>query len=700
MGRQILESAPIPFRYEILKSDLTEDIEITGSTGTVKPLMKVRGKFQEYDNKNANNRIYPKALFDRCLNEETWVTRLKENSVVGMLEHPDDGITRLTGPISHIVTKAWDAGNGEIWGEATVLNTPDGRKVGALFEAGVPVGVSSRGEGEVEEAMSEGVQRVIPESFTLITWDFVADNSVAGARVKPIAGENRTKKESAETPGTKEYLIPTSSQNNSPLMSSKNLIGEMRKAGVALKRLTSTNVKALGFQEKIGLNAELDEMRATIAGLMAEDKGVVLYGQKLLKEAEDFATSFEDKVSEPTDQGSNLPPGIEGAGEEGEGAEEGGEEGGTSVDQAAFDEVLRAVLKGMCPGCEDADLSGCYQEFCDKGEVDVHGLISQYKQGGEEGGGEGEEEFGADEPIGGEAEGGGNGEEDFGKETSFESKELRAAVQLIAHLRESAVNGERYREFAEELKERIRIHHPLLKELEEARKKLATVEGSKEWEARIERNKVLLARAKEEIGTLQTALGEEKEVSAALVHLLKEHGVKDANKIAEGDPEFMKKILAKKKDKGPGFKAGEELKNTGFGKKKDEKEKEEESRIKEDLTATAGTKGGTTGTAAIGPGDCEMAGPGDGSEAADPDEDLEDGKGETATKVGGEDQKVKDGTKGSGKGALGPGDCNVIGPSGGSASESKAKLKESKAEEEHDLLRIMTRHRTNPFSQL
>jgi len=69
---------------------------------------------------------------------------------------------------------------------------------------------------------------------------------------------------------------------------SKNLLGEMRKAGVALKRLTSTNVKQLGFQEKIGLIEELDEMRATISGYMAEDKAVVLYGNKLLQEADEF----------------------------------------------------------------------------------------------------------------------------------------------------------------------------------------------------------------------------------------------------------------------------------------------------------------------------------------------------------------------------------------------------------------------------
>src|SRR5271165_3754240 len=113
MARQILESSPIPFRAEILKNaDLTEDVQISGGE-TVKPLMKVRGLFQRYvsegDNvnkeKNANNRVYPKELFDRVLNEESWTSRLAENSVIGLLEHPEDGVTRLTGPISHVITK-------------------------------------------------------------------------------------------------------------------------------------------------------------------------------------------------------------------------------------------------------------------------------------------------------------------------------------------------------------------------------------------------------------------------------------------------------------------------------------------------------------------------------------------------------------------------------------------------------------------
>lgn len=682
MARQLLESSPVQFKPEVLKEDLTEDVQISGGE-TVKPLMRVRGLFQRYDEKNANNRVYPKELFDRCLNEESWKTRISENSVVGMLEHPEDGQNRLTGPISHIVTKAYDKGNGEIWGECTILNTPDGRKVGALLEAGVPVGISSRGEGEVEECMNEGVQRVIPESFTLVSWDFVSDNSVPGARVKPISAESArekvstksTKKEAIDIPAAKEYLKPT------PSMSTKSLIGEMRKAGRQVSTLTSTNLKKLDFNAKVGLVSELDEMRETISTYMTEDKAVTAYGTKLLKEMDDFQAGFESEVPEDNDGGANAPVGLEDAGNGGE------ENGGAKVDQGAFDEVLKAVLKGMNPECEGADLSGAYQEFCSTGKVDVHGLISKCA-GGEEGG----DSFDGDAEIGGGEEEEGFGDEDFEDKNAFESRELRAAVELIAHLRESAQNGERYRTFADELKERIRVHHPLLKELEEARKKLATMEGSKEWEARVERNKALLSRAKSEIDLLQKALAEEKQVSEALTALLKEHKVTNAAKLLEKDSEWFKKFLAKKK----GEKKGEKKDS-----KKEEESEETDESIEEDLTGTDGKKGSKSGTGAIGSGDCEMAGPGDGSKAADPDETLEDGEGESATKVGGPDQKLKDqGSKGK---DVGPGDCNVVtGPgttSHKSVSKGESKVTESK-EEEHDLLRILTRHRSGSFSQL
>jgi hypothetical protein len=55
-----------------------------------------------------------------------------------------------------------------------------------------------------------------------------------------------------------------------------------------------------------------------------------------------FATSFEDKVEESTDQGANLPPGV--AGEEEDREEGGEEEGGAQVKGGEVREIERKII--------------------------------------------------------------------------------------------------------------------------------------------------------------------------------------------------------------------------------------------------------------------------------------------------------------------------------------------------------------------
>jgi hypothetical protein len=699
----LLESSPIPFRPEIIAkaSELSEDIQIQGSSEATKPLMKVRGIFQRYDEKNANGRIYPKELFDRCLNEESWKSRLQDNSIIGLVEHPEDGITKLTGPVSHVVTKAWDNKDGTIIGECIVLNTPDGQKMGALFEAGVPVGISSRGEGEVE-AMDEATQRVIPDSFSLITWDFVADNSVPGARVKPIKGESKSTTSTVKVPTElpspkvvdKEYL------RTAPDKLSMSKIGEMRKVDVELKKLKELAAKKLTFQARVGLSEEIALLRSRASSYMREDSAVEAYGGKLLKEMDDFSDDVEGD-----DYGAEAAPPPP-SGEEGAPPPPSGEEGagGPQVDKTAFDTVMKAVLTAMAPEAGEAagpegipgaeggespggDLQGvidsAYETFTQDGTIDVDGLVAQLQGGGEEGG---EDSFNPDEPVGspaqdeGPAPVGAKGPPDMGSETKFESRELRAAVQLIARLRESASNGEKFRAKVDELAERLKAHHPYLKELEEARPKL---KAANENAARLERNRALLGRAKSEIDRLKESLEEEKQVADALTRLLKEHGIKDASKLAEETrAEAAKKVI------------------------RTSTAAEIEAELKEDATATAGTAGHKgTGASVLGPGDCEVVKDGSGKNTGGgPGETLDDGKGEKEVRVDGEDQEGREGDKSDMKcHVVGKGDSHFSVAKGGESkaktSNGKTALEESK-EEEHDLLRYVRRQRSNPYDQL
>lgn len=772
----LLESSPIPFRPEsIEKISLNEDVQISNSTSVTQPLMKVRGIFQRYDEKNANGRIYPKELFDRCLNEEGWKKRLSENSVIGQVEHPADGVTVLSGPVSHIVTKAWDQNDGTIWGEALVLNTPDGRKIGALLEAGVPVGVSSRGEGEVE-SIDEATQRVIPESFTLMTWDFVADNSVPGAKVKTYNGESKGSKKSQESLSTstsKEAPAPLPEKSKdreylraSPENRHMSKIGEMRKVDVDLKRLKQLNLSKLPFQARVGLTDDLREIRARITGLIKEDYSVEAYGSKLLKEADDFSDDVEsddagsDDPVAPPDAGADAPP-------------PGGDDAGgeAPVEKEDFDIVMKAVLTSLCPECgdesgvsngppggfppepsaggppgmesrrrrqragfrkqsrresfpddgsadsapppgvgaapsappsfggDDAGAGGgdltsvidtAYETFCSTGTIDVNAAVAQLK--GEDSG----DDFGDDPIDSGEGgampdEGGGD-DFDTGSDTPFESRNLRAAVKVIARLRESAAHAEQYRALVEELKERIRVHHPLLKELDESRKKIAALEGGASWEARISRNKALLSRAKDEIDRWREAFNEEKQVNNAFTALLKEHGIKDASRLA-------KKIREDELKKGTG---------------------ETPTRVggEDKLGRDAGDEG-----------ECEEVGNPPVSKKGGESNGVEKGDGETAVEVGGEsyadieanlteaerdeyesldEMDKKEFIKRFGKNRK-----STTNPGGRSADEEpsededpdfkkKKKKKEESVDEstEHEFLRRIRRQRTGAFRQL
>ena len=122
--------------------------------------------------KNANKRVYP-------VNEiQDAVSTLNEQinqgmSVLGEVDHPDDLKINLD-RVSHMVTEMWmDGPNG--YGKMKVLPTPMGNLVKTMLAAGVKLGVSSRGSGNVKEASGD------VSDFEIVTIDVVAQPSAPDA---------------------------------------------------------------------------------------------------------------------------------------------------------------------------------------------------------------------------------------------------------------------------------------------------------------------------------------------------------------------------------------------------------------------------------------------------------------------------------------------------------------------------------------
>ena len=144
-----------------------------------KPLI-VSGVIQRAGAKNQNERVYPKDILEREI--QNYIDGpIKERRALGELDHPESSVVNLQN-VSHNINKCWWVGD-DVMGEFEILDTPAGNILKALFAAGLTIGVSSRGMGSVKE-LSEGTLEV-EDDFELVCWDFVSNPSTQGAYVAP-----------------------------------------------------------------------------------------------------------------------------------------------------------------------------------------------------------------------------------------------------------------------------------------------------------------------------------------------------------------------------------------------------------------------------------------------------------------------------------------------------------------------------------
>jgi hypothetical protein len=128
--------------------------------------------------RNANQRVYPVNEIGRAV--KTLNDQITGGySVLGEVDHPE-GLNINIDRVSHMITECWmDGDNG--YGKLKILPTPMGNLVKTMLEAGVKLGVSSRGSGNVAEDGSNTVS-----DFEIITVDVVAQPSAPGAYPTPI----------------------------------------------------------------------------------------------------------------------------------------------------------------------------------------------------------------------------------------------------------------------------------------------------------------------------------------------------------------------------------------------------------------------------------------------------------------------------------------------------------------------------------
>ena len=145
--------------------------------------MYLTGRIQTADKKNGNGRKYPEKVLRREM--ENYMRIVKDNRATGELDHPDDSVINLKN-VSHMITDCWWEGK-DVMGKIKVLDTPSGRILKDLINAGVKLGISSRGLGSVKESMMG--ETIVEDDFQLICFDIVSEPSTPDAYVYPDRGK-------------------------------------------------------------------------------------------------------------------------------------------------------------------------------------------------------------------------------------------------------------------------------------------------------------------------------------------------------------------------------------------------------------------------------------------------------------------------------------------------------------------------------
>jgi len=168
MSKTLLQEYIAPTRSNAVVESVDSP---TGKTWTMK------GIFIEGDVKNANERVYPRDEIRRAVG--TLMEQIKRDiPVLGEIDHPDDLKINLD-RVSHLITDMYIDGPNGI-GTLKIIPTPMGNTIGAMLGAGVKLGVSSRGSGNVDD-MNGRVS-----DFEIVTVDIVAQPSAPNAYPKAI----------------------------------------------------------------------------------------------------------------------------------------------------------------------------------------------------------------------------------------------------------------------------------------------------------------------------------------------------------------------------------------------------------------------------------------------------------------------------------------------------------------------------------
>lgn len=238
------------------------------------------GEFATFDVRNQNNRVYPRDLYEKALTD--LMPKVKTRQCLGECDHPLDYDEVRLSNVSHLITDLRVEGN-KVYGEVELLNTPAGKVVQALVEAGVPIGISSRAVGDV---ITEGDQELV-QDLSLITYDLVADPSFKTAVLSEVS-----KSKLGESLKLVESRLPSCNSKSTGTV--RTLIKEIRESLLTDSSVGVSDKSAVSKLEIEALQRVSESQMSKIKTLSEGRKVLATEVRRLSKSLKEMRTKYAD----------------------------------------------------------------------------------------------------------------------------------------------------------------------------------------------------------------------------------------------------------------------------------------------------------------------------------------------------------------------------------------------------------------------
>ena len=258
------------------------------ANGTGDDKYVLEGTFSEIGKKNKNNRIYDEKELIPHIDELQ--EKIKSGKLLGELDHPKQFDISLKN-VSHVIEEIkYDKENKKVTGKIRLLDTDAGKQAKALVDGGIPIHISSRAAGVVENNGHVKIKK-------LFTYDLVADPGFENAELKRVneafGFENHGDIQIYELNGYIE-------QNNKEIQKELNT---MENNDASINESTGNYVTVEDFNEysKIIKN-EIEKSKTELSGITESSKNddLVKYSEQIASRVNKMS-EYVESVAENVD---------------------------------------------------------------------------------------------------------------------------------------------------------------------------------------------------------------------------------------------------------------------------------------------------------------------------------------------------------------------------------------------------------------